>query len=199
MPGICSLTVSSPGYIHYYTRNRAYMAVPRGSRHIAVLSDVHGNLIALRAVLADVAALGIDSVVVAGDIVNFGPHPDDVVDLLAAQGAQMIRGNHEQDFVALYETNKMPASWCLDLPSMCWTMERLGAPRRALLTARPDRLMIDATTLVVHGSPRHVRDSVLVSTPTEELDAMFASEAARLAFVGHTHRGSPSNTVAHRD
>ena len=175
------------------------MAVPQGSRHIAVLSDVHGNLIALRAVLADVAALGIDSVVVAGDMVNFGPDPDDVVDLLAAQGAQMIRGNHEQVFVALYGTDEMPASWRTNLLTMCWTMERLGVQRRALLTALPDRLMIDATTLVVHGSPRHVRDSVLVSTPTEELDAMFAGEAARLAFVGHTHRAAvrqtPSRTV----
>jgi predicted phosphodiesterase len=111
----------------------------------------------------------------------------------------MIRGNHEQDYVALYGTETMPAWWRTDLPALCWSMERLGAHRRAFLTALPDRLLIDAGTLVVHGSPRHVRDSVLASTPAEELDAMFAGEAADLVFVGHTHqvavRQTPTRTV----
>jgi predicted phosphodiesterase len=175
------------------------MAVVQEPRRIAVLSDVHGNLVALRAVLADAAALGVEAVVVAGDMVNFGPHPDAVVDLLVARGAQMIRGNHEQDYVAPYGTEAMPAWWRTDLPAMCWSMERLGARRRAFLTALPNRLTIDTSTLVVHGSPRHVRDAVLASTPMEELDAMFGGETARLAFVGHTHRPtvrqSPARTV----
>ena len=172
------------------------MAVPQEPRRIAVLSDVHGNLVALHAVLADADAVGIDGVVIAGDMVNFGPHPEAVVDLLVARAARMIRGNHEQDYVALYGTDAMPVGWRIDFPSMCWSMERLGAQRRAFLTALPDRLLIDAATLVVHGSPRHVRDAVLVSTPAAELDAMFVGEAARLAFTGHTHRPALRQTAS---
>jgi len=172
------------------------MAGPEAPRRIAVLSDIHGNLVALRAVLADSAALGITTVIVAGDMVNFGPQPAEVVDLLIARGAQMIRGNHEQDFVARYATEAMPARWSTDLPTMCWSMERLGVHRRAVLAALPDRLLIDPRTLVVHGSPRHVRDGVLAATPAEEIEVMFAGDAARLAFVGHTHRVTLRQTPA---
>lgn len=157
-------------------------------RRIAVLSDVHGNIVALRAVLDDAASLGINHLVVAGDMVNFGPNPDEVVDLLIERQARMIRGNHEKDYVALYRTDQMPAWWSTDLPSMCWSMERLGPGRRSFLTALPDRLLLDDTTLVVHGSPRHVRDEVLVTTSNQDLEAMFSGKSARLAFVGHTHR-----------
>jgi hypothetical protein len=66
-------------------------------------------------------------------------------------------------------------------------MEQLGPARRALLAALPDRLMLDAATVVVHGSPRHVRDAVTAARTDAELAAMFDGEAARLAFVGHTH------------
>lgn len=160
------------------------------SHRVAVLSDIHGNVVALRAVLADIEALGIGWIVVAGDMVGFGPNPDEVVDLLAARGAQMIRGNHEKDYVALYATPQMPALWRTDprLRSMAWSMERLGPQRRAFLSALPDRLLLDEATLVVHGSPRHVRDAILASTAEDDLEAMFAGESARLSFVGHTHR-----------
>jgi len=159
-------------------------------RRVAVLSDIHGNAVALQAVLADVTALGIDRLVVAGDLVGFGPNPDDVVDVLVARSAQLIRGNHEADYVAPYGTAEMPAWWRTDprLASFRWSMERLGARRRAFLAALPDRLLLDAATLVVHGSPQHIRDAVRATTPDQELKAMFAGEPARLAFVGHTHR-----------
>jgi diadenosine tetraphosphatase ApaH/serine/threonine PP2A family protein phosphatase len=84
----------------------------------------------------------------------------------------------------------MPDHWRTDprLRSMIWSMERLGAERRAFLAGLPDRLLLDPHTLVVHGSSRHVRDAVLAWTPEAELDAMFADTDARLVFMGHTHR-----------
>lgn len=159
-------------------------------RRVAVLSDVHGNLTALRAVLADIDALGIEAVVSAGDMVGFGPDPDAVVDLLRERGVRMIRGNHEKDYVAPYGTPEMPSSWRTSprLHSFRWSMERLGSERRAFLANLPDRLLLDDATLVVHGSPRHVRDAVLASKTDEELEAMFAGDPSRLAFMGHTHR-----------
>jgi predicted phosphodiesterase len=161
-----------------------------GARRVAVLADVHGNLVALQAVLADIARQEVEALIVAGDMVGFGPHPDGVVDVLVAWGARMIRGNHEADYVAPYGTALMPASWRTDprLRSLRWTMERLGPERRAFLAALPDRLTLDKETLVVHGSPRRMRDGVLAVTSEQDVEIMWAGEEARLTFVGHTHQ-----------
>lgn len=167
------------------------MTTPTPShKPVALISDVHGNLTALHAVLADIDKQGIERIVVAGDMVGFGPHPDAVVDLLRAREAEMIRGNHEKDYVAPYRTPAEPAHWRTDtrIRSMLWSLERLGPERRAFLTGLPDALWLDAETLVVHGSPRHVRDAVLPWTPEPDLVEMFAGVSGRLAFMGHTHR-----------
>lgn len=157
---------------------------------LAIVSDVHANLVALRAVLADVDAHGADGLVVAGDAIGFGPNPCEVVDLLRGRGARMIRGNHEKDYVAGYDSPDRPESWATSprLRSFRWGMERLGAARRAFLGALPDSLMLDDATLVIHGSPRNVRDSVLPWSTDEELEAMYAGDPSRLVFMGHTHR-----------
>src|SRR5688572_28182594 len=136
-------------------------------RRLAVLSDVHANLPALRAVLADTDVQGAEELVVAGDAIGFGPEPGATVDLLTERGARMIRGNHEKDYVAVYDSPSRPDWWTASprLVSFRWGMERLGAERRAYLAALPDQLTLDELTLVVHGSPRNVRDAVQPWTP----------------------------------
>jgi predicted phosphodiesterase len=159
-------------------------------RRVAVLSDVHGYLQSLEAVLADAHAAGAQEIVVAGDVVNFGPNPAEVVDLLRQRGARMIRGNHEVELVATYGTPAMPpqlAAGPRHAPSR-WSLEALGAERRAFLAALPDRLLLDEATVVVHGSPRYVRDAVTAAKSDQELAEMWGGDPARLAFVGHTHR-----------
>ncbi len=160
-----------------------------GLRAVAILADVHGNLPALEAVLADVAARGITEIVVAGDLVGLGASPNQVVDRLVAVGATLLRGNHEADYVGGYADPAQRAAWRADpdLANMCWYLDRLGGVRTALLTALPDRHWLDPATLVTHGSPRHVRDAILPETPAEELAAMFGPAPPRLTFVGHTH------------
>ena len=155
-----------------------------------MLADVHGNEVALRAVLDEIDRLGVDGIVVAGDLSGFGAAPHTVTDVLRERGARMIRGNHEKDYVAPYGTPSMPAWWATSsrTASLRWNMEILGPERCAFLAGLPDRLLIDDETLVVHGSPRHVRDSVMANTPVEELEAMYDGESCRLAFSGHSHR-----------
>jgi predicted phosphodiesterase len=160
------------------------------TERLAVLADVHGNEVALRAVLDEVDRLGVDGIVVAGDLSGFGPAPDAVTDILRGRGARMIRGNHEKDYVAPYGTPSMPAAWVTSprWAALRWNMEALGRERRAFLAALPDRLQLDDATLVVHGSPRHVRDSVMAQTRVEELEAWYEGESCRLAFSGHSHQ-----------
>lgn len=168
----------------------AALGASPSTRTVAILSDVHGNLPALRAVLMNVAARGIDEVIVAGDLVGFGARQNEVIDLLVAHGATLVRGNHEQDYVVPYGDPLVRARWQADprLVSLCWPLDRLGPERTALLGNLPDRHWLDDATLVVHGSTRHIRDAVLAETPEAELEAMFAATTASLIFVGHTHR-----------
>ncbi|HEV2123868.1 MAG TPA: metallophosphoesterase family protein [Chloroflexota bacterium] len=163
----------------------------RGGQHrIAVLSDLHGQLVALQAVLDDLAAAGAEEIVVAGDMVNFGPCSREVVDALRERGAKMVRGNHESELVAPYGTAAMPLALASSLryAGARWTCESLGPERRSFLASLPDRLLLDEATLVVHGSPRHVRDGVSAERTEAELEAMVAGEPARLVFSGHIHR-----------
>src|SRR5438876_663654 len=111
---------------------------------LAILSDVHGHLQALEAVLADAAAVGADETLVAGDTVNFGPDSAAVVDRLRERGAQMIRGNHEVELVATWDTPDLPER-VRTSPSFAiarWSLEQLGLERRAFLAALPDRLLL---------------------------------------------------------
>ena len=157
---------------------------------IAIMADIHANLAALRATLTDMAAQGATRIVVAGDLVGFGPEPNAVVDLLRERDATLVRGNHEQDYVGQYGQAATRAGWLADrrYASLCWYLDRLGPERSALLTALPQQLWLDASTVVTHGSPRHIRDGIKVGTSDESLQAMFAGSAATVSFVGHTHR-----------
>jgi predicted phosphodiesterase len=163
------------------------------SRSVALLADVHGNLVALHAVLADAAAAGADELVVIGDHVNRGPASAAVVDLLRARGAHLLRGNHEADYVAAYGTPAMPPAWTSGWGSgsFRWTMEGLGPARRAFLVGLPDRLWLDEATVAAHGSPLGVRGAVRADTPDARLAELLPAPPeppVQLAFVGHTHR-----------
>ena len=172
-------------------------------RRIAVLSDVHGFLAALRAVLAEIDSLGIAEIVVAGDTINFGPKSAEVVDVLRERRARMIRGNHEIELVVPWHLvttghaapEQIPAlggpAGLMTSPRFCaaqWTNRQLGAERRAFLAALPDRLELDERTIVCHGSPRGVRDGVSPEHTPEQLRAKWQDDPASLIFVGHIHR-----------
>ena len=162
------------------------------ARAVAILADVHGNLPALEAVLADLAARGIGEVVVAGDLVGLGASPNAVVDRLAASGATLLRGNHEADYVGGHADPALRAAWRGDPVSaaLAWYLDRLGPARIALLTALPDRHWLDPVTLVTHGSARQLRDAIRADTPDADLAAMFAGVPTRLTFSGHTHEAT---------
>ncbi len=126
----------------------------------------------------------------AGDLVGFGASPNVVVDRLVERSATLVLGIHEAEYVGGYADPAMRAAWQRDpdRAAMRWYLDRLGPGRVALLTALPAAHWLDPATLVTHGSPRHIRDSVRADTPDAELVAMFAGVPGRLTFSGHTHR-----------
>jgi predicted phosphodiesterase len=146
---------------------------------IAVLSDIHGNLPALEAVLA--ALKPYDAIWQLGDVVGYGPQPDEVVARLADEGATGVRGNHDAAAIGQLDTDSFNDD---ARAAVEWTADRIEPQTREWLAALPERAEDDIFTLV-HGSPRD---------PTWEY--VFTASIARgnlSAFstdhclVGHTH------------
>ena len=107
----------------------------------AVLTDIHANREAFEAVLADVAAHGVDRIALLGDIVGYGPDPEWCVDrigTLAADGALVVRGNHDQAIARRDEAMNAAARAAID-----WTRPRLTQPQAEWLAALPLRLTLD--------------------------------------------------------
>jgi len=146
---------------------------------IAVLSDVHGNLPALEAVLE--ALKPYDAVWQLGDVVGYGPQPDEVVARLAAEKAGGVRGNHDSAAIGELETEAFNDE---ARAAVEWTADRIRPETRQWLAALPLRA-IDGPFTLVHGSPRD---------PTWEYVYSAAIARANLSafptdhcLVGHTH------------
>ncbi|HEX8217763.1 MAG TPA: metallophosphoesterase family protein [Chloroflexia bacterium] len=77
---------------------------------VAVLADIHGNLPALEAVSRDLEQFGVDLVVVAGDLINWGPCSEQVLEFVAERRWPVIRGNHEF-YLLDYGTDRAPVAW----------------------------------------------------------------------------------------
>src|SRR6188474_2067881 len=146
---------------------------------IAVLSDIHGNLPALEAVLA--ALRPYDAIWQLGDVVGYGPQPNEVVALLESENALGVRGNHDSAAVGELETDAFNDD---ARAAIEWTMDELTDTTRQWLTGLERRRELDGFTLV-HGSPRD---------PTWEY--VYAVSIARAnmsrfptdhCLVGHTH------------
>lgn len=152
---------------------------------IAVLSDIHGNLPALDAVLD---ALGpVDAIWQLGDIVGYGPEPEAVITRLRDIGAVGVLGNH--DAAAL---ERIESSWFNDdaRTAVQWAAGQLSAEARTWLGALPDRLTQDADEgstgfTLAHGSPRDPMWEYVYSAPVAR--ANLAAFQTTYCLVGHTH------------
>jgi putative phosphoesterase len=148
----------------------------------ALLSDIHGNRVALEAVLDDIADAGVDRTVCLGDIVDLGPEPSAVLGLLRELGISCVRGNHDP----LDEVPQVPE--LVDIQR--WTAEQLTVEERRFLTDLPDQLRVDldgCDLLCVHGSPRSRDDNLVAETPEVEVAEMLGDLAFDLLACGHTH------------
>ncbi|WP_431285264.1 metallophosphoesterase family protein [Humitalea sp. 24SJ18S-53] len=150
---------------------------------IALLADVHANLEALEACLADAAARGVTRLVFLGDLVGYGADPLAVLERvrgLMEQGALALRGNHDEGAL------RGPEGFSADAAdAIRWTAARLKTLDRALLEALPltlaeeDRLYTHADASAP-AAWRYVLDARAARRSLEACDA-------RLVFCGHTH------------
>jgi predicted phosphodiesterase len=170
---------------------------------IAAFGDIHGNIFALRAVLADLKTHSPDAMVVFGDLVYKFPWGAEVVDLLRSLPHQAVIGNAEL-YLALWETPLWPTNlWNLPLARevVVWECSRLGPERVAWLASLPDYVSFSGgrleDLLVVHGVPGNPFLPFLPApgedrSPWVQTDArvqalLRGAGAAELIVCGHTH------------
>ena len=154
-----------------------------------ILSDIHGNREALEAVIRD-ARGKYDRIVSCGDLCDYGPDSNYVIDWARANLAVVIRGNHDRVCAGLDDTDLFSD---LAQASAAWTMEHLTPANRTYLRELPQGpVLVDKSLVLVHGSPRDEDEYVTTMKEVSEvftfLGVTATSETAGLpVFFGHTH------------
>lgn len=155
---------------------------------LAVISDIHGNIRALEAVLARVRALGdIDRLVIAGDLLSGPLEPRETADTLMALDAAVIRGNHERQLLACAEAQGGASDQ--------FAFEHTSARQRAWLASLPATLELAPDVLVCHGTPETDRiylceelDGGPVRLARDEvISGRLAGARQALILSGHSH------------
>ncbi len=159
---------------------------------LAVIADLHGNLPALEAVLADLERVQPDAVVIAGDFVNRGPQSHAVVARASRLGFAAISGNHDTWLASLARGEHLPTDWRTTWATpVRRATEELTPEDRRWLEALPFSLRVDLPgadpALIVHGSPRHAREGMGRMMSTERLAEALAGVEERLVIGAHIH------------
>jgi putative phosphoesterase len=163
-------------------------------QRVAVITDVHANLPALQAALARIDELGVDATYCGGDLVGYGPHPNEVCALIAERGIPTIYGNYDyaiardlEDCGCAYVT---PHDRELGQGSVDWTLAHTDQRSKDWMRERPFDLRFDvgATSVhLVHGSPRKVNEYLFEDKPARLYERLALAEEADVMVFGHTH------------
>jgi putative phosphoesterase len=165
------------------------------SDRVAVITDIHANLPALEAALARIDELGIDTVYCGGDLVGYGPHPNEVCALLAERAIPTIYGNY--DYAIARDLDDCGCAYVdqqdreLGQRSVEWTLAHTDARSKAFMRELPFdlRFRVGSTAAhLVHGSPRKVNEYLFEDKPARLYERLAAADEADVLVFGHTHR-----------
>jgi predicted phosphodiesterase len=144
---------------------------------LTIISDIHANLAALEAVLADADARGATQIISLGDVVGYNGQPDECIGLLKSRGIVNILGNHDS-YVTTGQNctrSRVVAGIIDDHLTM------ISDENRAWLAGSVDRV-VEGDMLLLHGGPQDPVDQYIY-----EVDETLFPEGVRMLFVGHTH------------
>lgn len=148
----------------------------------AILSDIHGNLEALQRVLDSVRQHHVDAIACLGDIVGYGPFPNECVDLMRQDCATVVKGNHDSGAVGELPSDDFNAE---GKAAIAWTGDRLTPPNKEFLRNLPLTAESDGV-MFVHASPREPDGWEYVAN-WDLAAQMFPHFAATYCCIGHTH------------
>jgi predicted phosphodiesterase len=162
----------------------------KASHRIALISDLHGNGIALREVLRSIEARGADEIVCLGDVATLGVAPAEVVDTLQRLGCRCIMGNHD-DYLLDPELIDGHRSTAMIIDAIDWCRDQLSSEQiefvrrfeRSLDVPLGDRHRL----MLFHGSPSSNTVDLLPDTAPDTFDAQLGAERSTVMAGGHTH------------
>jgi putative phosphoesterase len=162
---------------------------------VAVVTDIHANLPALQAALARIDALGIEQVYCGGDLVGYGPHPNEVCALIDQRAIPTIYGNY--DYAIARDLEDCGCAYItahdreLGRRSVEWTLAHTDQAAKAFMRELPFdlRFPVGATGVhLVHGSPRKVNEYLFEDKPARLYERLAAAEEGDVLVFGHTHK-----------
>src|SRR5918996_4365521 len=164
-------------------------------RAVAVITDIHGNLPALEAALARIEELGIAEVYCGGDLVGYGPWPNEVCRLLERRTIPTIYGNYDyaigrddEDCGCAYTD---PHDQELGEQSIAWTLEHTDDASKQFMRELPFDLRFELggkRVRLVHGSPRKVNEYLFEDKPAKTFERIAAGADCDVLVFGHTHK-----------
>jgi putative phosphoesterase len=162
---------------------------------VAVITDIHGNLPALQAALARIDELAITRVYCGGDLVGYGPNPNEVCALIAERDIPTIYGNY--DYAIARDLDDCGCAYVtahdrqLGRRSVQWTLAHTDQASKDFMRQLPFdlRFEIGGTPVhLVHGSPRKVNEYLFEDKPASLYERLAKDEDADLLVFGHTHK-----------
>jgi predicted phosphodiesterase len=151
---------------------------------LALISDIHGNLPALEAVLEEIEGEDVDEILCLGDVA-VGPQPGETLDRVRELGCPVVLGNWDAYFIHGFPHHESEVGRQL-VEMGEWWAGHLSPDQRAFIETFVDELKRPGL-LAFHGSPRSYEDFIYATTPDDELKPMLNGERAPMLAGGHTH------------
>ena len=162
---------------------------------LAVFSDIHGNIQALNMVLADLMKQSCDAVYCLGDLVGYGPRPNEVIETITSSRIPTVMGNYD-DGVG-NEKGDCGCAYTAEVEkenghkSIEWTTEKVTPENKRRLRRLHDKIELQASgkkVLLVHGSPRRINEYLYEDRPEKSIRRMLGTVEADVLVCGHTHK-----------
>jgi putative phosphoesterase len=162
---------------------------------VAVITDFHGNLPAIDASLKAIDAIGVDAIYCGGDLVGYGPHPNEVCRLIEERGFPTIYGNYDyaigrdlEDCGCAYVTQHDRE---LGQQSVAWTLAHTDQRSKDFMRGMPFDLRFELGSQrvrLVHGSSRKVNEYLFEDKPARTFERIAAGADCDVLVFGHTHK-----------
>ena len=161
----------------------------------AIITDIHGNLPALEASLDAIDAIGVDAIYCGGDLVGYGPHPNEVCRLIEHRGIPTIYGNY--DYAIARDLDDCGCAYVtqhdreLGQQSVAWTLAHTDQRSKDFMRALPFDLRFELGSeriRLVHGSPRKVNEYLFEDKPASLYNRLAGLAECDVLVFGHTHK-----------
>ena len=156
---------------------------------IAIISDIHGNIYALEAILEDIQTQAVDEIIIAGDTVNIHPHSRRCFETVMALGCPVLQGNHEEYVYSIGQNLLLDQERFL---SVRWTRAQFLDSQLETMQKLPKNLS-RPDLLITHATARSLSESIFAHSSDTDLRAMFADTTANFIVRGHNHKWFTKN------